>query len=167
MNLRTVFFVFFLSVLSHGFLVAQTHDHDHDHHVHDQHKYHLGVGAAGSFLNIGDGMSPGFHIHLLRQMGEHRDWGMGIGFEAIAGENLHSSLNLLFNYHPIRFLSLNAGPGLVFEKHDGSSEILPAFHTEAVFEFDAGRFHIGPMVGFGIDPEDSHFSVGVHVGFGF
>jgi hypothetical protein len=64
------------------------------------------------------------------------------------------------------FLSFNAGPGLVFGSHDGETEILPAFHTEAVFEFNLGGIHIGPMAGFGIDKEESHFSVGVHLGFG-
>jgi hypothetical protein len=56
---------------------------------------------------------------------------------------------------------------LVFGKHNGETEIFPAFHTEAAFEFNLGRIHIGPMAGFGIDKEESHFSVGVHVGLGF
>jgi hypothetical protein len=56
---------------------------------------------------------------------------------------------------------------LVFGIHNGETEIFPAFHTEAVFEFNLGGIHIAPMAGFGIDKEESHFSVGVHVGLGF
>ncbi len=104
-------------------------------------------------------MAPGFHLHFLRQLGEEQKWGLGLGYEAIIDENVHSGINLLANWHPVKFLSFNAGPGLVFGKHDSESEILPAFHTEAVFEFDLNKIHIGPMVGFGIDKEESHFSV--------
>jgi len=136
-------------------------------HVHDDHKYHLGFGVAGTYLTGEEGLAPGFHLHFIRQLGEEQHWGVGLGYEAIIEENLHSSINLLANYHPFDFLSFNAGPGLVFGNHDGETEILPAFHTEAVFEFDLNRIHIGPMAGFGIDKEESHFSIGVHVGFGF
>lgn len=139
---------------------------DHNH-LHDQHKYHLGFGVAGAYLTNEQKIAPGFHLHLLRQLGKEQKWGLGLGYEAIFKDNLHSGINLLANWHPIKFLSFNAGPGLVFGKHDGESEILPAFHTEAVFEFDLNKLHIGPMAGFGIDSEELHFSVGVHVGFGF
>ncbi len=136
-------------------------------HQHDKHKYHLGFGVAETYLKSENGLAPGFHLHFLRQLGQEQNWGVGLGYEAIIEENIHSSINLLANYHLSDILSLNAGPGLVFAKHDGESEILPAFHTEAVFEFSLGGIHIGPMAGFGIDREESHFSLGVHVGFGF
>lgn len=141
--------------------------HDEHEHLHDFHKYHLGFGVAGAHIKSTNGISPGFHIHLLRQLGEEKKWGIGLGYEAIVEENLHNGLNLLANWHPVDFLSVNAGPGIAFGKHDGTNEVLPAFHTEAVFEFNVGNIHIGPMAGFGIDREESHFSVGVHLGFGF
>lgn len=160
-------FVFAIFMSAFVFSVSgQHHEEEHDH-LHDQHKYHLGFGIAGAYLTSEQSLAPGFHLHFLRQLGEEQNWGIGLGYEAIIEENLHSSVNLLANYHPFDFLSFNAGPGLVFGKHDGETEILPAFHTEAVFEFTLGGIHIGPMLGFGIDREESHFSLGVHVGFGF
>lgn len=138
-----------------------------DIHEHEHHNYHIGIGFAGTHISGEQGIAPGFHLHFLRQVGESRNWGLGLGFETLKKENLHNSVNFLANYHPFQFLSLNAGPGLVFEKHDNKTEISPAFHTEAVLEFDLNEIHIGPMVGFGFDKEDTHFSLGIHVGFGF
>lgn len=139
---------------------------DHDHHS-DIHKNHLGIGGAASYLSNEDIFAPGFHLHYIRQFGHEFKWGIGAGYEAILDEHTHNGLNLLINYRPIHNLSVIAGPGLVFAKHEGKMETQPAFHTEAVFEFDIFGVHVGPMIGFGIDPEDSHFAVGVHVGFGF
>jgi hypothetical protein len=147
--------------------VSGQHD-EHEHqHLHDFHKYHLGFGVAGAHVLSTNGISPGFHLHLLRQLGDERNWGIGLGYEAIVEENLHNGINLLANWHPVDFLSLNAGPGFTFGNHDEKIEVSPAFHTEVVFEFNVGNIHIGPMAGFGIDKEESHFSLGVHVGFGF
>lgn len=138
----------------------------HNHEL-DPHKYHIGIGFGGAHIFSENVQAPAFHLHFLRQLGHHNQWGLGIGYEAIADEHWHNGLNLLVNYRPVRFLSLLAGPGLVIGKHDGKTEVLPAFHTEAVFEFNVGGLHIGPMIGYGRDKEDNHISVGVHVGFGF
>jgi hypothetical protein len=164
-NIRFFVLIAFITVLV--FKVSGQHTDDDHHHLHDSHKYHLGFGIAGTYLTNEAGLAPGFHVHFIRQLGHEKQWGIGLGYEAIIEENIHSSINLLTNWRPFDFLSFNAGPGLVFGSHDGETEILPAFHTEAVFEFNLGGIHIGPMAGFGIDKEESHFSLGVHVGFGF
>jgi hypothetical protein len=158
----SVIFLNFLAISVSG----QQLNIDHDH-LHDNHKYHVGFGVAGTHLSGETGIAPGFHLHFIRQLGHEKHWGIGLGYEAIIEETLHNSFNLLANFRPFDFLSFIAGPGLVFGKHDGKTEILPAFHTEAVFEFNLGKIHLGPMIGFGIDKEESHFSVGLHVGIGF
>lgn len=164
-NICITFLVVFFNFSSFN-VFGQEHNNEH-HHLHDQHKYHLGFGIAGAYLTAEQSLAPGFHLHFLRQIGEEKTWGFGLGYEAIIDEHMHNGINLLANWHPFDFLSFNAGPGLTFGKHEGTTEISPAFHTEAVFEFDLNKIHIGPMAGFGIDKEESHFSVGVHVGFGF
>ena len=47
--------------------------HDEHEHLHDFHKYHLGFGVAGAHIKSTNGISPGFHIHLLRQLGEEKN----------------------------------------------------------------------------------------------
>lgn len=141
-------------------------EHSHEHST-DLHKNHLGIGAAAANLLTENVFAPGFHLHYIRQFGHEKQWGIGAGYEAILDEHIHNGVNLLVNYRPVHFISLNVGPGVAFGKHESEFEIQPAFHTEAVFEFDILGVHAGPMIGFGIDPEETHFSAGIHVGFGF
>lgn len=141
-------------------------DHSHEHST-DLHKNHFGIGAAAAYLSTENVFAPGFHLHYIRQFGHEKQWGIGAGYEAILDEHIHNGVNLLLNYRPVHFISLNVGPGVVFGKHESEFEVQPAFHTEAVFEFDILDIHAGPMIGFGIDPEETHFSMGIHVGLGF
>jgi len=151
------------------FLVfAGNAQHNHEEHDHnDAHKNHLGIGTAATYLTSEEVFAPGFHLHYIRQFGHENRWGLGAGFETILDEHAHNALNMLVNYRPVPFLSLNAGPGVVFAKHEGETEVHPAFHTEAVIEFDIFGIHAGPMIGFGIDPEETHFAAGIHIGLGF
>jgi hypothetical protein len=162
---------FFLNSAAQNSGTSEVEGHSHTHHYHDHahdtHKFHIGIGAAATYLNKEGHLAPGFHLHFIRQLGHHRQWGLGLGYEAIADEHWHNGLNLLVNYRPLSYLSLIAGPGMVFGKHDGETEILPGFHTEAVFEFNLRGLHVGPMIGYGLDKEDSHFSIGLHIGIGF
>ena len=164
---------FTLNALFLGFLMllslfgsGQNH-HDHDNHFHaDEHKYHIGFGVAATHITGEPGIAPGIHVHFIRQLGSQNRWGLGLGFEGILDEHSHNGLNLLVNYKPLKQLSINAGPGIIFSEHDGEREISPGFHTEIIYEINLGKLHLGPMAGFGIDKEASHFSVGVHVGIG-
>ena len=168
MMIRFSAFLVLLMMFSVG-LYGQ-HDHSGHNHGHgqgdDPHKYHIGLGVAGTRIISEDAFAPALHVHFLRQLGQHNQWGIGLGYEAIADEHWHNGINLLGNYRPAKFLSILAGPGLVIGEHDGSTEIGPAFHTEAVFEFNLGGLHVGPMIGFGYDREDRHISAGIHVGIG-
>ena len=164
-KIRLLVIIGFFSSLSFN-VASQEDDHDHDH-FHDAHKYHLGMGMAGTYLTNEQLLAPGIDLHLMRQLGHKRNWGLGLGYEIVIKENVHNNISLMGNIHPFKFLSLNAGPGFTFGKHDGETEFSPALHAEAVFEIDINKIHIGPVAGFGIDKEESHFSLGVHVGYGF
>lgn len=156
--------IFFIFLIFQGSAQHDYHEHNHN----DAHKNHLGIGGAGAYLPNEDVLAPGFHLHYIRQFGHEKQWGLGAGFETILDDHTHRGLNFLVNYRPIPFLSLNAGPGVVFAKHEGeTTEVQPAFHTELVLEFDVFGVHAGPMIGFGIDPEETHFSAGIHIGLGF
>jgi hypothetical protein len=149
------------------YITPAQNNHNHEHHQHaDVHKYHVGVGGAATYLISESKFAPGVHVHFIRQFGHQNRWGLGLGYETIFDEHQHNGVNLLVNYHPLKHLSVNAVPGIIFTEHDGEKERKPAFHTEAVYEFNVGKLHLGPMVGFGFDEEHSHFSVGVHAGMG-
>lgn len=158
-----LFFVFFVAVCLNA---NAQHDSSHDHFHHDEHNYHFGLGAGVAAFTGEDGLEPSLHLHLLRKLQDESKWSMGIGYEGIKGEQWHNSVNLLLNYRAFKIISFNAGPGIVFEKHDGEIELLPALHAESVIEFTLADLHFGPMIGFGINKEHSHFSFGIHFGFG-
>lgn len=162
--IKKIFLSLLIFTISLTVYSQEKHDHEHES---DSHKNHFGIGAAAAYLTNENVYAPGFHLHYIRQFGHEKQWGIGAGYEAILDEHIHNGVNLLVNYRPVHFISLNIGPGVVFGKHETEFEIQPAFHTEAVFEFDVFGVHAGPMIGFGIDPEETHFSVGIHVGLGF
>ncbi len=158
-----------LTLLTSG-ASAQKHDGDHESgevHIHDAHNYHLGIGISGAYLTGEQMVAPGIDIHFLRQLGVERNWGIGIGYEVLLKDEIHNNITFMANIHTAKFLSINAGPGFNFGKHEGETEYTPALHAEAVFEFDVKKVHIGPVVGFGLDKDEAHFSLGVHLGYGF
>jgi hypothetical protein len=161
---RTILFSIFL--LFSFFISAQDYHNHHEHEHTDLHKYHIGFGVAATHITGESGIAPGIHVHFIRQLGNQNRWGLGLGYEGILDEHFHNGLNLLVNYHLLEHLSINAGPGIIFSGHDGEREISPGFHTEIIYEINLGKLHVGPMAGFGIDKEETHFSVGVHVGLG-
>ncbi|MGM0619778.1 MAG: hypothetical protein ACQETJ_01935 [Bacteroidota bacterium] len=149
-------------------VVAQhNHSQSHNRIQHDEHKIHIGVGAGIASFVGEEGLEPALHLHLLRRLNAESKWSMGIGYEGIKGEEWHNGVNLLVNYRPAHFLSFNVGPGVVFEKEENETEVLPAFHAESVFEFTISGIHLGPMLGFGFNKEHTHFSAGIHLGLGF
>lgn len=154
---------FFLGVCIN---VNAQHGHNHSHH-HDEHNFHFGVGAGVASFSGEEGLEPSLHVHLLRKLNVESKWSFGVGYEGIKGEEeWHNGLNLLVNYRPFPIISFNAGPGIVFENEGGEIEILPALHAESVIEFTVADLHFGPMIGFGINKEHTHFSLGIHLGFG-
>lgn len=159
-----ILLMFFFSTFSS---YSQDNHPEHEHTVRDAgHTWHIGLGLSAAKMAGEQGMEPGIHVHLLRKLGNESNWSLGMGYEGLKGENWHSGLNALLNYRPLEFFSINAGPGIVFEKADAKNEVKPAFHTEGVFEFHVAGIHLGPMFGLGFDHEHTHFSVGIHIGFG-
>jgi hypothetical protein len=164
-NIKSMVYIACLNFLVIS-VAGQVSELDHDD-MHDVHKYHLGVGIAGTYLNGEQLLAPGIDLHILRQLGHKQNWGLGLGYEIVIKENIHNNISLMGNVHPVKYLAINAGPGFTFGKHDGETEFSPALHTEVVFEFDINKIHLGPVAGFGIDKEEWHYSLGVHVGYGF
>ncbi len=151
-------FFFIFSIL--GFPVYAQHVHN------ESHDYHIGFGISETKFLGEDGLKPGLHLHFLKSISAEGRWGVGVGFEGVKSGKWHNGFNLLLNYRPVEFLSFNLGPGIVIEKVDRKNEVKPTVHLESVLEYDVSKIHLGPMVGFGIDKEHTHFSFGIHIGFG-
>jgi len=119
---------------------SQGHHPEHEHTVRDAgHTWHIGLGLSAAKMAGEQGMEPGIHVHLLWKLGNESNWSLGMGYEGLKGENWHSGLNALLNYRPLEFFSLNAGPGIVFEKADAKNEVQRSF-THPFFSRISHRF---------------------------
>ncbi len=145
------------------------HDHDHDHdrgegHDHD-HRFDLG-GSAGLVYLLGEKeFAFGMHWHGLVTVGEG-PWALGLGYERLFDEHAHNTVGAMVQYRITHRWSVNVSPGIAFSGED-PGHVVPAGHMETAYEFVLGPMHLGPAAEVAFDPEDVHFTVGVHLGFGF
>ncbi|WP_423130318.1 hypothetical protein [Gaoshiqia sp. Z1-71] len=135
--------------------------------AHDHHRHHIGLGAGATSIFNENNLVPGIHLHYYYRLTEHSPVSVGLGYESILDDHTHNTLTSLINYEFMEGFSLSAGPGLTFAKEEGKTHTSLSGHLELLYEFRLGEFHLGPMIGLGIDREDSHASVGIHFGFGF
>jgi hypothetical protein len=141
---------------------AQSDDHTHSHY---DHKNEIGIANAPVYFLKEKELSYAMHIHLVRRFQE-TDWAYGLGYEKIFDEHNHQTYSGVLSYRPTERWVFNAAPGVTFEEND-TSELNFALHIESSYEFELGDFHIGPAAELAYDPEDIHFSIGLHVGYGF
>ncbi len=157
-------------------LSAQDHKHDHTDHDHTDHDHPDHVHHSHHRNEIGLAVSPyyffkekewtyGVHFHYLYYIKDNK-WGFGLGYERIFDDHEHQTYGLVASYRLIEKLSLNLAPGFTFENEEDSSAAF-ALHLETTYEFEMGNFHIGPVMELAYDPEDIHFSLGIHLAFGF
>jgi len=151
-------------------LQSQTNDpnrHDHSHHLdhHKHHKQEIGIANALVYFPSESAFAYGIHLHYSYSL-TSAPLGLGLGYERIFDEHGHNLAGIQIIYSPLDGLNLNLAPGIVFED-EHPDEIKPAVHLELSYEWPFHDVHIGPAVGFSWDPEDVHFSIGLHVGLGF
>lgn len=91
---------------------------------------------------------------------------MGLGYERIFDEHQHDAFNVIFHYRPANHFALNLAPGIAWLSSENKSA-KPAMHIEGLYEFEIGRFHLGPILGIETNPEDFHASLGLHIAIGF
>ena len=138
-------------------LVAEDHHHS---------KYEIGLSNGVVYNFNEEDIAYGIHIHFIKNFGISRKVGVGVGYEAIFDEHKHNTLSVLLHYKPIKHLSINLAPGLVFLKSEPNKSRF-ALHVETIYEFEIGVFHFGPFIGAAINPEDFHALAGLHVAIGF
>ena len=159
MKLKILFTL--IAIISFSCLIAQVDDHDHDHH---HHKNEIGVANMAVYFVKEEVFAYGLHLHYIRQISASK-FGFGVGYEKIFDEHEHQTFGVVVAYRPIERLTFAASPGLTYENEESGGRF--AFHAEAVYEFEIGDFHIGPLFEVAYDPEDIHMSLGIHIGYAF
>jgi len=163
------FFCLFVSLFISVVSAAQEHDHEHDdddHHVHDLNPYEVGVSNGVVYNATEKEFAYVAHAHFIKLVGKNHLFGLGVGYERIFDEHQHNALNVIFHYRPGDHWAVNLAPGIVWLSSEKKSA-KPALHIEGLYEFETGRFHLGPIFGISFNPEDFHVSLGLHLAFGF
>jgi len=174
--------LFLFALLSTSSVMAEEHgpeEREHEENAPEENKHdgreknHNGH-ASGSFKSgfsnsavyslDGKDLSYGLHAHGIYTFAES-PFGLGLGYDMVAGNRLHHTLELVMCYRPTEPLNLCVNPGINFDSAHG--EVSFSAHTKATYEFDLDGTYIGPTFGFAYNPEDLLFSLGIHISVDF
>ena len=154
--------VYFFSSLFFNFLFCQIeHNHNHDH----NNEIGMAIGIVPG--HEGEESNLGLHLHYVKGLGEHNDFGVGLSLETIFDEHQHNSISLLNLYHFDNGFTIAYALGLLFSDHDGNSETSFTQHFEFYYEIELEQFHLGPQLDVGIEDGDLHYMIGIHLGIDY
>jgi len=135
---------------------------DADNHGHSKNEIAIAI-SAPYFINE-EKLSLSLHLHYIYSI-PNTKFGIGVSYEAIVLDPKHNTFGLVTTYSLLEHLSLALSPGVSFE--NGDSKAFFSLHGEISYGFEIGKLHIGPVLEYSYDPNDTHISLGLHVGFGF
>lgn len=157
MKIKILLYLLFISIM----FSASEHNHKHSH------ENEFGV-AIGIVPGHGDeDANIGLHLHYIKGIGEHNDFGIGISLETILDEHKHNSVSLIGTYHFSSGFTLAYAPGILFAEHEGETENEFTQHFECYYEFELDKFHIGPQIDVGFEDGETHYMLGLHFGIDF
>ena len=142
---------------------AQDKEEENDHH----HKNEISVAAGIVPIVAEDELTAGFHLHYIRGIGKNNRFGLGTSLETIIDEHKHYTLSIVFQYRIYKGLILAYAPGLLMRKENSENVFQFAQHFETAYEFELGKFHIGPVAEIGIELTGVHYMGGIHFGIDF
>jgi hypothetical protein len=109
----------------------------------------------------------GVHVHVGKRVGKDGIlslFSLGLAGEVIFAEHEHYALMAFVSANPWRGLVLSVGPGLEWAEHEGEWESEYSTHLEAAYVFNAGGWHVGPVVDYSSTDHGEHFTAGIHFG---
>lgn len=162
MNLKQVIVLISAILFTSTIFAQEVHSHNGESCSEHHHLSEIGVGNALVYFTGEGEFAYGLHLHYVRGF-KNSKFGVGLAYERIFDEHGHNTLSPELIYRPIDRLSLSLAPGVSVE--DEHFEPKLSMHLEATYDFELKYFHIGPTLGFGMDPEDRHVSLGLHIGF--
>lgn len=133
-------------------------DHDHEHYHGDE----LGIAAGLVPLLDEDKLTAGLHLHYIKAVRRIHWYGIGLSLETIFDEHKHYTISLANQFRVYKGLFFLYAPGLLMLKEEAEWEYKFAQHFELGYEFEAGRFHIGPLADFSISSAGMHYMIGLH-----
>jgi len=165
MNRNKLFLIpiFIISVLFTIKGYAQDHHEKHKH----SHKNEISIAVGIVPLVAEDKLTGGIHLHYIRGIGKTNRFGIGAAVETILDEHKHITISAAFQYRVYKGLIFGYGPGLLIRKEGSETEYQFAQHFEVAWEFELGKFHLGPMAEVGFEKNGVHYMIGIHFGLDF
>ena len=152
--------IIFLFMISSIFSQSE-HIHNHGH----ENEFGIALGIVPGHEDEDNNI--GMHLHYVKGLGEHNNYGIGISFETIFDDHKHNSISLITTYHFDKGYTIAYAPGILFFEHDGKTETDFTQHFEFYYEFEIDHFHIGPQFDIGYEDGEIHYMLGVHFGINF
>lgn len=147
--------------------LAYSQENDNKHtDMHHHPKLELGISGGVVYNFTEKEAAPGIHIHFIKTLSKSDKLGVGFGYEAIFDDHRHNAASFIISYRPVDQFSLNFSPGIAWLSTENDSA-KPSIHLEALYEWEFGNFHLGPLVGIAFNSEDLHASAGLHMAIGF
>ena len=137
------------------------HNHNHSH----NNEFGIAIGIVPGHEDEDDNI--GLHLHYIKGIGEHNNFGIGISLETIFDEHKHNSVSIIGTYHFDNGFTIAYAPGILFSEHDGETETEFTQHFEFYYEFELEDFHLGPQFDIGYEDGEIHYMLGVHFGIDF
>jgi len=134
------------------------HLHNHSH----ENEIGMAIGLVPGHEDEDDNF--GLHLHYVKGIGAHNDFGIGISFETIFDKHKHNSVSFIGTYHFKKGFTIAYAPGILFKEHDGKTEEEFCQHFEFYYEFELEHFHVGPQIDIGFEDGDTHYMIGLHFG---
>ena len=142
-------------------LSSEIHSHSHNH------NNEIGVAIGIVPGHEDEDNSLGLHLHYIKGIGEHNDFGIGISLETVLDEHKHHSVSIIGTYHFDSGFSIAYAPGILFTDHNGNNETEFTQHLEFYYEFELENFHLGPQFDVGFEDNETHYMLGLHFGIDF
>jgi hypothetical protein len=160
------YFVILAMLIVLSFVVySQEHDHKREsEHLHPEVEIGVSNGIVYNFTE--KEAAYGIHVHVVKTINKSDKFGLGFGYEAIFDDHRHNAVSFIIAYRPVDQFSFNFSPGISWLSTENDSA-KPSLHLEALYEWELGIFHVGPLVGVASNFEDFHGSVGLHLAIGF
>ena len=138
------------------------HVHNHNH----NNEFGIAVGIVPG--HEGEDNNIGLHLHYIKGIGEHNNFGIGISLETIFDEHKHNSVSIIGTYHFSNGITIAYAPGILLSEHDdGETETKFTQHFELYYEFELEGFHLGPQFDIGYEDGEIHYMLGLHFGIDF
>lgn len=140
------------------------------HHENHHHLNEIGISLGIVWMQPEAETAPGLHIHYMRRIGDEgiaRYIGIGLGFEVIFSDHRHYNIMGTLGIFPWKELVITLSPGLLIAKEELETHRQFSFHVEIMWEFEVSGWGMGPALGFAVSGENTHFTLGIHIGKGF